>query len=196
MQNTRIVELYLQGLQERLSEEDKQALSYARGATTAQLNSLKKHFPACPASLLELLSRINGTYRQQYGDHKVSVLLLGSDVFEYPYYLKSVEQILQAPVYNYSLSEIYDINELPDLVDKGIDPDVPIGHWLSFADCTNNGGTSRLFLDFHPAAGGTPGQVIRFLHDPDSFRVIASSFDTYLEMLMNNGYNFIIEEEE
>jgi cell wall assembly regulator SMI1 len=44
---------------------------------------------------------------------------------------------------------------------------------LCFSQCMNNGGTSVPYLDFDPAPGGTPGQVVRYLHDPDSYEVIA-----------------------
>lgn len=32
------------------------------------------------------------------------------------------------------------------------------------------------------------------MHDPDELTVIAGSFDEYLEMLMDNEYDFITEE--
>ncbi|MBN8854063.1 MAG: hypothetical protein BGO55_06715 [Sphingobacteriales bacterium 50-39] len=67
-----IVELYLKGLQEHLSEEDKDELSYASGAGHMQLAELKRGYPNCPNSLVSLLSRINGTYWQKYGDHEIS----------------------------------------------------------------------------------------------------------------------------
>ena len=63
--------------------------------------------------------------------------------------------------------------------------------WLHFADCRNNGGSSRLFLDFSPSEQGTSGQVVRWLHDPDQLAVIADSFDGYLDMLMENDYDFV-----
>ena len=66
--------------------------------------------------------------------------------------------------------------------------------WLHFSDCMNNGGTSQLFIDFSPSAKGKKGQVVRFLHDPDEFKVIADSFDDYLKKLMDNGYDFINED--
>ena len=58
----------------------------------------------------------------------------------------------------------------------------------------NNGGTSQLFIDFSPSDKGVQGQVVRFLHDPDEFSVIADSFEEYLTMLMDDGYDFINEE--
>jgi hypothetical protein len=192
MANNNIVETYLKGLSEHLSEDDKVELSYASGATNHELARLRRHYPKCPDSLLQLLSRINGTYWQRYGDHEISVLILGSDVYEYPYYLKSVEQILEGGGLNGSIREIYRkyLDNLPELIGEGVDPDVNIGRWLCFSDCMNNGGTSQLFIDFNPSREGTSGQVVRFLHDPDSFKVIANSFDEYLKMLIDNGYSF------
>lgn len=86
-----IAEKYLTGLKEHLSEDDQIFLSYATGATADQLAKLKQKYPNCPRSLLDVLGQINGTYWQKYGEHEIAVLILGSDVFEYPYYLKSVE---------------------------------------------------------------------------------------------------------
>ena len=198
MENSPLVHQYLKGLQEHLSEDDKLSLSYATGATAAQLSKVKDQFPQCPNSLLQLLSQINGTYWQQYGDHEITVLILGSDVYEYPYYLKSAEQILEDNHYNNSIREIYReyMDSMPELVGPGIDPDINISRWLCFSDCMNNGGTSSLFLDFNPLPEGRPGQVVRFLHDPDSFLVITADFDEYLQMLIDADYDFIRSEEE
>ncbi|HEV9036131.1 MAG TPA: hypothetical protein VGQ51_05905 [Puia sp.] len=66
---------------------------------------------------------------------------------------------------------------MAELVGKGIDPNLPLSIWLCFSDCMNNRGTSSLFIDFDPTPEGTVGQIVRFLHDPDSFRVIADSFE-------------------
>lgn len=198
MKTNGIVDQYLTGLRERLSTEDKAQFSYTCGATATQLESLKERFPDCPDALLQLLSRVNGTYWQEYGDKEVAVLILGSDVYEYPYYLKSVAQILEENTFKQSIHEMYTgyLDEFPDLVGAGINPDLNMSRWLCFSDCMNNGGTSRLFLDFDPAPGGTKGQVVRFLHDPDSFKVIATSFEEYLQKLMEHDYDFIQPEEE
>jgi hypothetical protein len=198
MKNKNIAALYLEGLLPHLSEEDKVSLSYTSGATTAQLAVLKLQFPDCPDSLLQLLSQINGTYWQQYGPHTVCVLILGSDVFEYPYYLKSVAQILEEGKYGESIRDRYAeyMDEMPELVGAGIDPDINMNQWLCFSDCMNNGGTSSLYIDFNPLPGGTKGQIVRFLHDPDSFKVIARSFDEYLQQLMEEEYSFVENEDE
>jgi hypothetical protein len=198
MEKTSLVDQYLIGLQERLSENDKHSLSYAFGASVEQLITLKGRYPACPDSLLQLLARINGTYWQKYGDYEIAVLILGSDVFEYPYYLKSVEQILEENNNDKSIRQIYGayIDNFPDLIGPGIDPDVNINRWLCFSDCMNNGGTSSLYLDFNPLSEGSYGQVVRYLHDPDSYKVIAQNFDEYLQMLMEEDYSFILPAEE
>lgn len=188
-----IVDKYLKGLHEHLSEEDKTDLAIAKGATERQLAKLKEHFPECPAALLQLLGKINGTYWQTYEDKQIAVLILGSDVNEYPYYLKSVEQIIEEDKYGESIRTRYEdyLDEEPELVGKGIDPDVNMNKWLCFADCMNNGGTSSLYIDFNPTEEGRSGQVVRFLHDPDSFKVIAVDFESYLQLLIEKGYDFI-----
>jgi len=197
IKDNRHVDQYLHGLHQNLSEEDNLSLSYSTGASDAQLEKLKNRFPYCPGSLLYLLGRINGTYHEQYGPHRVAVLILGSDVFEYPYYLKSVDQILEENSYGRSIRDIYEdyMDDMPELIEGPVDPDIKIDDWLCFSDCMNNGGTSSLYIDFNPAPGGTKGQVVRFLHDPDSYKVIARCFDEYLEGLIKDGYSFIHPEE-
>ena len=49
-------------------------------------------------------------------------------------------------------------------------------------------------IDFSPSAKGKRGQVLRYLHDPDELVIVADSFDAYLQMLMDNGYDFITED--
>ncbi len=189
-----LAEQYVKGLKERLKGEDRENLSYATGASEAQLAQLKARYPQTPDTLLQLLAQINGTYWQQYGDREINVPILGSDVFEYPYYLKSVEQIIEVPKFDSSITDNYgEVDE--EIVGPGIDPNVLMSEWLCFSDCINNGGTSQLYIDFSPAEGGISGQVIRFLHDPDNYEVIASSFDEYLRKLIEKDYEFITEEE-
>jgi hypothetical protein len=161
-----IVEQFWDGLMKHLSEDDTKELSHATGAAANQIDQLKERFPSAPTALIRLLERVNGTYWQQYGDREIAVLILGSDVFEYPYYLKSVEQILTDNPYTQSIRQIYAkyFDEWPELVGKGIDR-------------------------------GTAGQIVRFLHDPDSFRVIADSFENYLQKLIDENFSFLAQEE-
>ena len=193
-----LVDTYLAGLRRVLPAENLDQLKLAHGASATDLQQLKEHYPLCPASLLELLSQIDGTHFRDYPDGTVMVLMLGSDVFEYPYYLSSVAQILEdAHADTESIAQIYEgyLDQEPDLIGPHIDSTLPMNKRLCFSHCMNNGGTSRLYIDFNPTPGGTVGQVMRFLHDPDSYKVIAQSFDHYLQQLIDDNYSFIYEDE-
>ena len=80
-------------------------------------------------------------------------------------------------------------------MDERIQTDTSKLKWLNFSDCMNNGGTSSLYIDFTPSEKGIKGQVIRFLHDPDELQVIADSFDEFLDMLIENDFKFIHEDD-
>lgn len=197
-----LVETYLSGLNEVLPPDAREQLTIATGADAGQLAAIRDAYPACPDSLLELWSRVDGTYWRTYGDTKIAVRMLGADVDngKYPYYLLSTGQALNMHSAGYasdSITERYGdcVQEDPDIVDARIDPNVPMSKRLCFSHCMNNGGTSVLYVDFDPAAGGKVGQVMRFLHDPDSYAVIAESFDVYLQQLIKDGYRFVFEDE-
>jgi hypothetical protein len=123
--------------------------------------------------------------------------MLGSDLGSYPYYLRSIEQIFEDTAqwdsWGESIRSIYEewLEEDADILGAGIDADLPMGQRLCFAHCVNNGGTSMLYLDFDPAPGGVVGQVVRYLHDPDSYVVIAPGFDAYLAQLIEDEYLFM-----
>ncbi|SCX42374.1 SMI1 / KNR4 family (SUKH-1) [Lysinibacillus fusiformis] len=188
---------YFKNLLQYLPQEEQQQLQKANGATDAQIESLLEIFPQSPQSFIELLQDVNGTYHCKHGQENISVLVLGSDLGDYPYYLKAVEQILaDAQNQRETIFERYqDFLEYVD-IDKRINMHVPLNERLCFADCMNNGGTSCLYLDFSPAEGGKMGQVVRYVHDPDSFEVIASSFDEYLQQLVEGEYEFTALYEE
>ncbi|EED38082.1 conserved hypothetical protein [Stenotrophomonas sp. SKA14] len=147
-----------------------------------------------------LLSRVDGTHFREYPGGEVCVLMLGSDVEDggYPYYLRSVAQIFEdQQQWDDSIRSIYEewLDDEPEILGDGIDADLPMNRRLCFSHCMNNGGTSMLYLDFDPAPGGCVGQVVRYLHDPDSYAVIAPSFDAYLQQLIDGDYAFIEDEQ-
>ncbi|MFJ2545208.1 SMI1/KNR4 family protein [Pseudomonas sp. NPDC087612] len=192
-----LVETYLSGLRQALPSEELEQLNLAHGASAADLQKLSAHYPLCPDSLLRLLGQIDGTHFRDYPGGTVIVLVLGSDVFEYPYYLSASEQILEdARSYTDSIRGMYGeyLEEYPETVGAGIDSDLAMNQRLCFSHCMNNGGSSKLYIDFNPAAGGTVGQVVRYLHDPDSYEVIADSFDQYLQQLIADDFAFVERE--
>ena len=205
-----LVDAYLAGLKAKWDEvgdeESAQDFSLTHGATEADLARLRAAYPLCPDTLIDLLRRVDGTYHRDYQGNTVRIYLLGSDVERYPYYLLSAAEILgsasQPRLSEETIRDIYG-DELAEwlpvgrdnepgkgYLDDRIDPDVPRGKWLHFSDCRNNGGTSQLFIDFNPLGGGRVGQVIRYLHDPDNYRVIANGFGEYLQALIDDGYDF------
>lgn len=165
------------------------------GATKEDIEKLKEVFPNITDTLIMLLEYVDGTYWREYAGEEITLYFLGSDIQEYPYYLLSSKEIIE----NQNLA----INYYSDFIERKYD-EVAIDEkitnkidelkWLHFSDCTNNGGTSKLFIDFSPSEKGKKGQVVRFLHDPDEFSVIADSFEEYLKKVMDNEYNFINED--
>ncbi len=165
------------------------------GASKEDMEKLQALYLDIPESLLQLLELVDGTYWREYGGEKVAFYFLGSDVEEYPYYLLSAQQMIKNKDKFQSWGDYLidrDFDDAP--VDEGIIDDVDSLCWLHFSDCMNNGGTSQLFIDFSPSEKGKKGQIVRFLHDPDELIVIADSFDAYLQMLMENEYEFITDE--
>jgi len=189
-----LVDRFLSGLIPQLPEDDAPQWAWTEGASEADLQRLRAQWPQVPDSLVELLSRVDGTHFRDYPKGEVCVLMLGSDVGDYPYYLRSIAQIFEdQQQWDDSIRSIYEewLEEEPEILGAGIDADLPMSRRLCFSHCMNNGGTSMLYLDFDPAPGGSVGQVVRYLHDPDSYAVIAPSFDAYLQQLIDRDYSFL-----
>ncbi|PFC14014.1 SMI1 / KNR4 family protein [Bacillus cereus] len=192
-----LVNKFLNGLRAALSTDDLETLNKACGATKEDIDTLRAEYPNCPESLISFLENIDGTYWRKCGENEVAVCILGSDVEEYPYYLLSTQQMLESSKEEEDVSYLLEYKDDEDAVDskinpKGLLPDT----YIHFSDCMNNGGTSRLYIDFNPSDEGVCGQIIRFLHDPDEYEVIANSFDEYLQNLIDGDFNFLEEESQ
>ncbi|MDR2113447.1 MAG: SMI1/KNR4 family protein [Candidatus Accumulibacter sp.] len=205
---------YLAGLKEKLArlknevaEKEVADWSLVSGAAEADLTALQAAYPDCPDALIELLRRVDGTYWREYQGKKVALCVFGSTCHDWygkpyalPYYLLSVAQILESATYEGDMCDQFcqnpeDILDVLD-IDARIDPMLPMGRRLHFADCINNGGDSQLFIDFNPKNGGKPGQIVRYLHTQDGFDVISDSFAVYLETLMEDGFAFCYDEDD
>ncbi|WP_299779030.1 SMI1/KNR4 family protein [uncultured Formosa sp.] len=160
------------------------------------IDQIKAIFPDVSEALLHLLQFVDGTYWRTYGDDDITLFFFCSDMVEYPYYILSSAQIIE----NKNVAASY-YSDYIERAYEGVPIDEKITNksehlkWLHFSDCMNNGGTSQLFIDFSPSEKGTKGQVVRFLHDPDEFKVIADSFEDYLQMLMDKKMDFINEDD-
>lgn len=187
---------FLNGLRAALPTDELEDLNTACGATKEDIDALRSAYPNCPESLISLLETIDGTYWRKYGEKEIAVYILGSDIEGYPYYLLSTQQMLESSKEGEDISYLLEYEDDEDAVDPKINPEGLLpGKYLHFSDCMNNGGTSRLFIDFNPSGEGVCGQIVRFLHDPDEFKVIANSFDEYLQQLLDGGFDYLDEEE-
>ncbi|MDF1964692.1 SMI1/KNR4 family protein [Priestia megaterium] len=193
-----LVNKFLNGLRASLSIDELEALNTAHGATKEDIETLRSEYPNCPESLISLLENIDGTYWRKYGENKIAVCILGSDLEggRYPYYLLSIQQMLESSKEEEDISYLLEYQDDEEDVDPKINPEGLLpGTYIHFSDCMNNGGTSRLYIDFNPSDKGVSGQIIRFVHDPDQYKVIANSFDEYLQQLLDGGFIFLDEEE-
>ncbi|MCL2527408.1 MAG: SMI1/KNR4 family protein [Defluviitaleaceae bacterium] len=197
-----LTEKYVQGLKQAYEnngakEEWQHFENIKHGATKEKIEKIKEKYPLAPESLLALLEYVDGTHWREYKEESVAFFFLGSDVEEYPYYIKSAEEIINEPLYGTSdmLAEhLAWTEEIEDGWDDRLAKNTEAANWLHFSDCMNNGGTSQLFVDFTPSTSGKIGQVVRYLHDPDEIIVIADSFDDYLQMLIDEDFAFINED--
>ena len=195
-----IVQNYISGLKDAYNqnngiEEWEHFEKVVHGAKKGNIDKIRNFYPEISSVLIDLLEFVDGTYWRKYGESEITFFLLGSDVNEYPYYLLSSKEIIEnknnaKEYFSDYIDRKYDGVEIDDKITNKSDSI----NWLHFSDCMNNGGTSSLFVDFSPSEKGTKGQVVRFLHDPDEFKVIAESFEDYLNYLIKNGYNFINED--
>lgn len=208
-----IAQDYIDGLKqiyydENMGEAWDAFAQVVHGASQEDIERLKAMYPDVPESLIELLRMVDGTYYREYAGENVLFYFFGTgdEDDSYPYYLLSAAQMTNQEERNARLQAMARIiqigretpvdEEYEIYIDEKIAEDTTKLNWLHFSDCMNNGGSSRIFIDFSPSAKGVKGQVVRFFHDPDEIRVIADSFDEYLEKIMDAGYPFIEEEEE
>lgn len=194
-----LIDIHLYKIKQALSEEERSEWAAIQGATDDELERLLHVYPQCPPLLISLLCRIGGTYHRQYPEGNVLQPILGSDVGDdFGYYLLSCDDMLKERQYKDTITERYgDWLGNTDIIDIApeIDPQTPMNQWLCFAHCINNGGTSRLYIDFTPTEKGSEGQVVRYLHDPDSYHVLAPSFEQYLAALTQQPYDYVSEED-
>lgn len=195
-----LAEQYISGLKKAYFDNNGQEIwkhfeDIKHGLTAEDTKKLKKLYPDIPESLIHLLEYVDGTYWREYENEEIAFYFLGSDIEKYPYYLLSSREILEnqnlaVKYYSDYIERIYDDVE----IDKKITSKADTLKWLHFSDCMNNGGTSQLFIDFSPSKNGKKGQIVRFLHDPDEFIVIADSFEEYLKDLIDYNFDFIKED--
>lgn len=196
-----LAEKYIAGLKQAYADQDadaqwKELEDVAEGVSPENLEKLRAAYLEIPETLVDLLKKVDGTYWRKYGDTTICRYFFGSpELEEYPYYLLSAEQMLERTPWKQAwLEELVSREADGCEVDEKITKDEKQLNWLHFSDCMNNGGSSKLFIDFSPSPEGVKGQVVCYVHDPDEVVVVADSFDEYLQTLMENEYDFINED--
>ncbi|MGM9881733.1 MAG: SMI1/KNR4 family protein [Bacilli bacterium] len=192
----KIYEEYINGLETKylhsddiLKEKYNSFIQNKKGISDDELKSLLKEFNDIPDSLVELLKYSNGT--------KIYCFQSDVDNGKYPYYLIDSTEMIAAKDDAKKYYSDYIEREFDDVeIDGKITTNIDNVEWLLFANCMNNGGTSQLFIDFTPSKEGKVGQIVRYLHDPDSIIVIADSFDDFLKQIMDSNYRFVDGEME
>ena len=134
-------------------------------------------------TLIELLKYTDGTDMEE-------IIFLGSDIDELGYFLESSNELLSPNRFSNEFFINMHRNN-PDSIDNKLIPLEANEKWLHFANSYDNGRTSELYIDLNPSRFGTFGQIIRYRSEPSEFKVIASSFDKYLEILKEKNYNYI-----
>lgn len=135
-----------------------------------------------PITLINLLKIINGT-----SDH--------TEFFEFdkiPYCLFNSERILNTDIQfiKNDLVDLYDFDS--KAIDEKIDINSSNLKWFKIGqDSFNNGGTSSIYIDMTPSIKGTTGQIVIFVHDPDTYKVIANSLEEFLQMIIDAGFSFL-----
>lgn len=197
-----IAEKYLQGLKQAYYNAYKREIwddrlsSVLPGASKEDIARLKEKFPDAPDALIYLLEYVDGAFGWYYND--ADLLFFGSpgddDTYPYRYYLWSTEGIFKSiEEYKKFVDEDYLEHAWKYWeVDSKIAKESKNALWLHFAQADNN--DSRLFIDFTPSETGKKGQIIRHVRGWDELNVIADSFDDYLQMLMDRGYDFVWED--
>lgn len=167
------------------------------GASEADIAKLKEKYPLVPASLVDLLKFVDGTYWREYHGKPLTFFIFGSiaENFAYPCYLQSCEQMLNSEEVEYIRGNIERNPEWcdPENIDEKIIDNYEKVHWLHFSDCANNGGDSQLFIDFSPSEKGKVGQIVMLTEE--LLWVIADSFDDFLQLLLDKNLAFVDKEQ-
>ena len=120
---------------------------------------------------LEIDEDLKAMWRISNGSDGVMWLAVGEEFT--PYYFLSIDDVLKShelPPYEWPEDE-EEWGERDSQIQKHV---FRHSAWMPFAEF--NGGSHVLYVDGAPAADGTPGQIINYVHDPDFMYWRSSSF--------------------
>lgn len=198
-----IVQRYLAHIEQRYINSDyadywQNFIRHAKGADERRIQQLRNTFPLIPASLIELLRFCDGSKNDEYLDGYLFGYPLWDpyDKFEHfdsACYLNSSDEMLNNGMLN-DLKLYINGDVVPpwgrDIDDKVTDKAEEL-NWLYFAAVSSQDKPADLFIDFSPSEKGSVGQVFVYFYYDEEIRVLADSFDAYLQGLMAANFPFI-----
>lgn len=145
-----------------------------QGASEEALTGFEERFQ------IRLPEDFRALYRYKNGSGYLP-LIWPQEGFYHGYRLLSLEEIYRLK--SYFQHEDREISEFPNsaallrTLDRRVKPHLFCRRWIPFAAHT---GSLYLMLDFDPSSAGTAGQIICYIHDPDSICYIAPSITEVL----------------
>lgn len=189
------VDNYVQGLFNSYNERNKECFKLITPASDEKINLLRSIYPNIPSELISLLNIVNGSH---YSPEKY---IRGLDFFQlYPdtdqtrYSFCTIEEMLAYEAEgDYSwLSLCWDEastwnkEDVMEMFDEDVNPEALIRERILFAETDY----SQLYIDFNPSEFGTMGQIVAYIHDPDSYFKIAESFSEFLKSHIDSNFEF------
>lgn len=147
---------------------------------------LTSQYQNIPNSFIELLRYTNGSPK---------IYFLGTDVGKESHLLCDINDIKASyRLVETILKRVNDSKNQELTIDERIGTNLTPNDWINFSVCLQEGRKSHLFIDLNPSKKGKVGQIVRYTREFGLLKVIANSFDEYLNMLIDNDYDFIDEE--
>jgi hypothetical protein len=193
-----IVDNYINGLKEIYKEKKEDDIAFINRTTEEEIDLIKKHYPDVPNEFVDFLKKTNGKITINKENHAYRTTMFSIHEGDITYHLCSINSMLEHAQYkDQTLAELYPwfLDEDSDDSESAtpeMDLFVPIGDRLNFASC----GYSELYIDLKPSLLGKVGQIICYIHDPDSYFLVCDSFSELLKESIESNFQYFFNEHE
>jgi cell wall assembly regulator SMI1 len=198
-----LVDSYIQGLLSSYNQEKSDCFKLIKPASDDKIELLQSLYPNIPSELISLLKKVNGS-EYPHKEYRRSLdffqLHPGCDD-ETRYEFCTIDEMLSYQAEgDYSWLSLcwnetsnWDIEDVREMFDETVNADALIRDRILFARCDY----SELYIDFNPSEDGIVGQIVAYIHDPDSYFQLAESLSEYLERHLDCNFDcFNFEETE
>lgn len=178
---------YVQGLLNSYNDRNKEYFKLIKPVSDEKINVLCSLYPSIPNELISLLKIVNGSNYLDFFQ-----LYPGCDDATRYRFCTIEEMIAYEKEGDYSwLNLCWNENsswEKEDVVREmfgdEVKPDALVRERILLAENCY----SQLYIDFNPSKCGTEGQMVVYIHDPDSYFQVAVSFSEYLKNHIDNDF--------